>query len=123
MSDKTTTPPGLSAAGKRLWLAVLSVYELDEHERGLLLVMCRTADRLDELDREVRREGVMVDSPQGRKANPALVEQRQQAIAYARLTAALRLPEGDELENARPQRRVGVRGTYGIRGVVRNEAS
>ncbi|MDQ3452051.1 MAG: hypothetical protein M3493_05025 [Actinomycetota bacterium] len=44
------------------------------------------------------------------------MEARQQRIALARLLAALRLPAG-EVEQ-RPQRRVGVRGTYGITGAV-----
>jgi hypothetical protein len=63
----------------------------------------------------------MVASPQGRKANPAAVEARQQRIALARLLAALRLPNGesgDQQSGARPQRRVGVRTPYGIRGAV-----
>lgn len=63
----------------------------------------------------------MVDSPQGTKAHPAAVEARQQRIALARLLAALRLPagaDGDEAQGRRPQRRVGARGVYGIRGAA-----
>jgi len=62
-----------------------------------------------------------VASPQGVKAHPAAVEARQQRIALARILASLRLPSGDEGDRkagARPSRRVGVRGTYGIRGAV-----
>lgn len=118
---KTKTPAGLQAPGERLWSSVLDVYELDEHESTLLLEACRTVDALEELDASVREDGPLVSSPQGTKANPALVEARQQRIALARLLAALRLPSGDEGDHqagARPQRRVGVRGTYGIRGSV-----
>ncbi len=60
-------------------------------------------------------------SPQGDRANPAAVEARQQRIALARLLAALRLPAGEEDDRqagARAQRRVGVRGVYGVRGAV-----
>jgi len=43
------------------------------------------------------------------KAHPALVESRQQRIVFARLLAALRLP--DDQHGERPQRRQ-VRGVY-----------
>ena len=94
-------------------------YELEEHETALLVEAVRSVDLLDLLDARVRDEGPIVASPQGPKANPAAVEARQQRIALARLLAALRLPsgdEGDQQASARPQRRSGVRGVYGIRG-------
>lgn len=113
--------PAMGAAGRRLWSSVVDVFDLDEHERVLLVEAVRTVDLLAELDAAVRADGALVDSPQGVKANPAAVEARQQRIALARLLAALRLPaggEGDQQASARPSRRVGVRGTYGIRGAV-----
>ncbi len=118
----TGTPPaGLRTAGKRLWRSVLQEYELEEHERAMLLEACRSLDLLDQLDAAVRRDGAMVESQQGARAHPAAVEARQQKIALARLLAALRLPagsEGDQAEGRRPQRRVGARGVYGIRGAA-----
>jgi len=115
------TPSGLRVAGKRLWRSILDDYELDEHERAMLLEACRSVDLLDQLDAAVRRDGAMVESPQGVKAHPAAVEARQQKIALARLLAALRLPAGaegdaEQRQDRRPARRVGVRGVYGIRG-------
>jgi hypothetical protein len=113
-------PAGTRAAGGRLWASVLEEYELEEHELSLLREAVRTADLLDRLDEEIRRDGPMVTSPQGVKAHPAAVEARQQKIALARILAALRLPageEGDQQKTRRPQRRVGVRGTYGPRAV------
>lgn len=105
-----------------MWTAVTGEYELDAHELGLLLEMCRTADTLGELARVVAAEGAVIrDGLDRPKAHPAAVEARQQRIAYARLSAALRLPageEGDQQASARPQRRVGARGVYGIRGAV-----
>jgi hypothetical protein len=114
-------PTGLREAGKRLWRSILDDFELDEHERAMLLEACRSVDLLDQLDAAVRKDGPMVDSPQGQKAHPAAVEARQQKIALARLLAALRLPagaEGDQAAGRRPTRRVGVRGVYGIRGAA-----
>lgn len=96
-------------------------YHLDEHEAALLVEACRTVDLLGRLDAAVRRDGPLVDSTQGTRAHPAAVEARQQRIALARLLAALRLPagdDGDEQAGARPQRRVGARGVYGITGSV-----
>ncbi len=120
MTEKRPSPPsGTRAAGRRLWDSVLADYDLEEHETALLVEAVRTVDLLAELDAVVRREGAIVESPQGRKANPAAVECRQQRIALARLLAALRLPageEGDQAEGRRPQRRVGVRGVHAIRG-------
>lgn len=117
--SETVRPRALKAGGKRLWDAVTAEFDLEEHETALLAEACRTVDLLDELDAVTRREGAVIDSPQGRKANPAAVEARQQRIAFARILAALRLPtgeEGDEKASARPQRRVGARGVYGITG-------
>jgi hypothetical protein len=114
-------PVGLGADALALWSSVIDGYELEEHERALLVEACRTVDLLVTLDEEVRRDGPTIDSSQGLRAHPAATEARQQRIALARLLAALRLPsgeEGDQKASARPQRRVGVRGTYGIRGAV-----
>ena len=114
-------PAGTGLNGGKLWRDVLSKYELEQHELGLLREMVRTTDLLDKLAGILRREGLMVAGAHGgSKPHPALVESRQQKIALARLTAALRLPAGDEDENPavgrRPQRRVGVRGIYSLPG-------
>lgn len=115
-------PDGLRAPGRRLWDQVSGGFELDEHERALLVEAVRTVDLLAQLDVAVRRDGPLVPSEKGgMRAHPAAVEARQQRIALARLLAALRLPagaEGDEAAGRRPQRRVGARGVYGIRGAV-----
>ena len=121
MSTAPPPPTGTRAGGKRLWHSVVDGYDLDEHETALLTEAVRTVDALDALDARVRRDGVVVSTPQGDRAHPALVEARAQRIVLARLLAGLRLPSGeagDEQAGARPQRRSGYRGTYGITGVV-----
>ena len=110
----SSTPKGLKTAGRRLWKAIVDELELDEHESALLLELCRITDRLDRLNTIIDRDGEIIDGLHGPKVNPALSEARQQAITAARLTAALRLPTGDEADESRPQRRVGVRGVYSI---------
>ncbi len=116
----TKAPVGAGPAGRRLWSSVIEDYDLDEHETALLVEAVRTLDLLADLEVVIKRDGPLVDSPQGLKAHPAVVEARQQRIVFARLLAALRLPSGDEHTKAagsRPQRRVGVRGAYGVRSV------
>jgi hypothetical protein len=114
-------PAGTRAGGLRLWRSVVADFDLDEHELALLREAARCVDTLDELDARVKVDGAVISSPQGLKAHPAAVEARQQRITLARLLAALRVPLGDEQDqagNARPQKRAGVRGVYGIRGSV-----
>ena len=108
-SRKPRIPTGTKPGGERLWRSVVDAFELDEHELTLLREAVRTVDLLDTLAAVVAEDGPMVESPQGRKVHPAIVESRQLSITLARLLAALRMPSGDEAEN-RPQRRV--RGVY-----------
>jgi hypothetical protein len=111
-------PKGTKVNGAKLWHDVVDRYELEQHELALLREMTRTVDLLDELHAIVQREGTIVDGPHGSRAHPAVVEARQARIALARLTAALRLPAGDEVldpvKGRRPQRRVGIRGVYAM---------
>lgn len=115
-------PRGTKAGGKRLWSSIVADYELEEHELALLREMVRTVDMLDDLAAIVAESGPVVTGAAGDKMHPALVEARQLRIALARLSAALRLPAGEEEDTQqgarRPQRRVGVRGVYGIKGVA-----
>jgi hypothetical protein len=103
-----TTPAGLRRRGRALWLAVTDALELDVHEGALLEEAARCADRLDQLDHEIKKSGLLL--PDGRVV-PAAVEARHQAITFARIIAALRLPT-DLSELERPQRRAGARGVY-----------
>jgi hypothetical protein len=97
-----------------LWSSVVEEYDIEEHERLLLLEACRIADRLDRLAEESAGEPLTTENFKGDEvANPKLVEARQQGIVFARLLASLRLPMGDEEAGlVRPQRRGGARGTY-----------
>ncbi|BCP11679.1 hypothetical protein MINTM020_37770 [Mycobacterium paraintracellulare] len=125
MTDRPR-PEGLASAGAALWGAVTGVLDLDEHEALALRELCRTADTLDELQDVVERDGVLLDSSQGMRAHPALVELRQQRITFARLVSAMQLPSGLADATALPasaaeaqqraQRRPGVRGVYAIDG-------
>lgn len=97
----------LRAPGRRLWSSVVDEWDLEKFEISLLVQAVTCVDQLDQLDALVRKDGPVVESPQGPKAHPALVESRQQKLVLARLLAALRLPVGEEgaqQSSARPQR-------------------
>ncbi len=109
-------PRGAQAAGRRLWRAVLQDYELAEHEQVILRQAVHVADVCDELQRQVERDGPLLND----RAHPALIEARQQRALLARLIVALRVPleedeERDGSSTRRSQRRA-LRGVYGIRG-------
>lgn len=122
-STKPTAPAGTKPGGRALWRSIVDDFELDEHELALLRQAVRTVDVIDKLQADIDKHGATVESPQGVKVHPAIVEIRQQRLALARLLAALRLPTGDEAEASpsarlrRPQRRGGVRGPQRL-GVV-----
>jgi hypothetical protein len=111
-------PQGAGPSGRRVWRAVLGEFELDEHERALVTALVRQVDRLDELERLIAEDGLMVSGHGTCKVHPAVIEARQSAIAVARISAALRLPAGeeDETSQGKGQRRSGVRGVYQIQG-------
>ncbi len=109
MAEKQTEPSaprGLKLAGRRLWDCVLAEFELEEHERSVLLHACQTADIITDLQ-------AVIDKLGGDCAGRELTEVRQQRLAYARLVAALRLPGGLD-EDGRPTRtqRRPIRGVY-----------
>lgn len=105
-------PAGLKTSGRTLWKAVTDQFELDEHEFITLKEACRTADRLDELDKEMQDEPLTVVNSKGDEtANPRIVEQRQQSLTYTRLIASLKLP--DEEGRLAPGNSGASRGSYG----------
>lgn len=116
--DTISPPPdGTGPSGESLWRSILSDFDLEIHETALLREAVRTTDQLDILAAVVAKDGPMVSD---NKIHPALVESRQLRLTLARLLAALRLPTGDEEDqaaNKRPQRRGGPRTPYAIRGV------
>ena len=119
MADKVPpSPSGMKAAGRRLWRSTVNEFVLEQHEIELLREACRALDALDALQSFVDTDGVLDETPQGRRAHPALVELRAQRICFARLVAQLGLPTGEQdAEPVKGQRRA-TRGVYGITGAV-----
>lgn len=115
----STAPRNLGSAGRRLWRSIQTDFELSEHESAILRQACAVADVCADLQSRVDLEGTMTADRFGdSRANPALVELRQQQILLTRLVVALRVPLGDQeaVSDGRGQRR-GVRGVYGLGSV------
>jgi hypothetical protein len=110
-------PEGFAESGRRLWVSVADVFELDVHEQLLLTQACRIADILDRLNIESLANPVTVINMKGdRVPHPSLTEMRQQSIVLSRLIASLRMPSGEQ--EARPQRRGAARGSYSPRSLA-----
>jgi len=109
-----SAPRGAKTAGRRLWAAVLAEFDLAEHELVLLRQAVAVADVCELLASIVAADGPLRDG----KAHPALVELRQQRILLARLIVALRVPLGDEDNEAGRSQYRGPRGVYSIKGGV-----
>lgn len=97
----------LGARGKRLWAHLLAQDEslTDElnPQREIALSACRTADRLDHLEKKSTEVDSVIEGRTGPMIHPVFAEVRQQSALLARLVAALRLP--DQATGKKPQKR------------------
>jgi hypothetical protein len=59
----------------------------------VLRQVATVADRIEQLDKLVTRDGVLVEG----RTHPALIESRLQRVTLGRLLAVLRLPDLDDL--------------------------
>jgi hypothetical protein len=100
-------PFDLGTRGERLWASLLaqdaSLEAEDSPMREVALSACRTADRVEHLERLSLTVDAVVEGRTGPMIHPLLAEVRQQSALLARLVAALRLP--DEATGKKPQRR------------------
>ena len=88
-------PAGLDGSGLKFWNKVIEDFDLDHHEVELLAQLCKTLNRIDELDKIADREGLIIESPHGKKAHPAAVESRQMRMVFNQLAKTLRFPGVD----------------------------
>lgn len=91
MSD-TPIPRHLRAPGKRLWLGVMSDFEvLDAHSRELLRLAAEAVDRGEDARRAVARDGSFVPGRYAGSvhAHPGLAVARDSATLAARLLREL----------------------------------
>lgn len=101
MSKKTPDPlAGLGARARAFHDHYLSdEFQLDQHERELLLEAARTLDLCDRLQAQlVADDTVMSESSQGPRVHPVIVELRAQRQQLARLLSALDIPAEDDVD-------------------------
>ena len=98
-------PTGLEGRGRRLWDRLLDSYEFAPAEVELLVEVCRTAAAVEELESQVRSDGVVVEGARGgQRVHPALVELRQQRITFGTLLAQLELPDDEAVTSPKTAR-------------------
>lgn len=106
-------PNGLKARGSALWREIIGIYTLDPAELQLLREMCRTVDRIDAIELELTKHGLVVTGTRGQlpKANPMLLEIRETQRTMSRLIAELALPmPGEQVGRRRsPQQKNAAR--------------
>jgi hypothetical protein len=100
--SRPRAPQSMDAAGKALWRAVTSVYELAPHEAELLRQACRVADNLARIDAELMDGAVMVEGYNGQpRANPLLGAGADQRRVLDGLFRSMALPMPGETEGRR----------------------
>lgn len=97
----------LGERGQRLWVSLLAQDAALSDElnpaREIALSACRTADRVEHLERQALSVDSVIEGRSGPMIHPVFAEVRQQEALLARLVAALRLP--DKASGKRPQHR------------------
>lgn len=109
MSTAAPAPKDTGAAGRRLWRAVTTAFDLEQHELELLRQTVAVLDNCESLQGVVNAQGMLSED----RATAATVELRLQRVLLVKLLADLRVPDSDD---TRPSQRPGSRGAYGRRG-------
>jgi hypothetical protein len=89
VTPPTTAPPEppvpLAEPGRRLWDAIQAEYRVrDQGGQEMLLLACEASDRLAELRAAIKDTGLMIDGPNGPKANPLLRDEQGTRAFIAR---------------------------------------
>jgi hypothetical protein len=87
------SPAGLGTRGRRLWKAVTAGFDLVTTETELLVMACRTLDRIAALEAELKDAPATVEGSQGQpRPNPLAAELRAEVLLASRLVAQLGIP-------------------------------
>lgn len=98
MTTKPTAPETLRDAGKALWRDVVQTYDLRSDELAVLMSACKTADRIESLERahEDLEFPVLTRGSMGQDViHPLIAEIRTQQAHQTSLLAKLKLPDVD----------------------------
>ena len=103
-----TRAPAHLRGSRELWKRVLASWELLPDEAERLRLACELLDQADDARRRVEAEGAVVLDRYGRsKRNPAVVVQRDAAVAAARLLAGLGIRDDRQAAAQWPPKRHG----------------
>lgn len=108
MPSKTTAPRDLGKAGRRVWRAVTSKYELREDELVTLEDACRITDMIADLDAAWAADGrpMTTSGSMGQLViHPLIGEIRAQRMSRNALWRQLKLPDDPTGEAATNQNR------------------
>lgn len=98
-------PSHLRPATRSWWRDVVKSYELEDHHRRLLTLLCESWDRIQEAREQIEVDGAYIANRFGdMKAHPALAMERQERVVFARLLRELDLDTEPPPEPPRPNR-------------------
>jgi hypothetical protein len=99
MNAAEKPPAGLQRAGTALWKALIAdvheEWQLDAKDLHTLDLAARAADRAEELQAVIDRDGLMVRAGLQERLNPAISEQRMQRQLSALLVTRIALAPPD----------------------------
>ncbi len=94
---KFTFPKHLSQDSRKWAIKIDRTWVLEVHQRALLTSAAEVRDRLAECRAAIKKDGMFFQDRFGQlRAHPALVEERNHRIAFARLLRELNLSEESE---------------------------
>jgi phage terminase small subunit len=103
-----TRAPAHLRGSRDLWKRVLAAWELLPDELERLRLACELLDQADDARRQVETEGaVVLDRFEQPRRNPAVVVQRDAAVAAARLLAGLGIRDERQAATQWPPKRRG----------------
>lgn len=101
-------PDNLGPAGLELWESITEVFSFEEEPGKIMLLSraCRTADTIAALEAEASTQSLTAKGSMGQAViNPLVAECRAQTSLLDRLLKSLGLPETEEEQLERAQRR------------------
>lgn len=101
-------PDNLGPAGLELWKSITDVFDFDEEPNkvALLARAARTADTIAALEAEASTQSMVSKGSMGQAViNPLVAEARSQTSLLDKLLKSLGLPETEEEQIERAQRR------------------
>ena len=89
--QKPSAPRSLAPAGKVLWKAIVDEYELGAGELQLLEIACCAWANHQAAQQIIVDQGVVLDTVQGSKVNPAIAVCDRTALLAAKMLAQLKI--------------------------------